>query len=269
MLALSDQLCHWVNTSADNGALKWEMCIYADHAARDKYVSRWIVERGTWEPKYVSGMLTALRASSDRHPVLLDVGANIGFYTLAAARAGFRVHAFEPVPRNVDMLTASLQRNRLQHLVTLSTFAVASRTATLKMGVNYRNQGGVHHEPSKGTTSGIRLAALALDTVLSPADVPTFYLKMDVEESECGAVSGMQRLVNSSHIVGVKMELHKLTKECCVLTNWTHPGGFFHTLRTKHRLVPDTRADGALHQLRPEGCREPPFDLVWYPDTVH
>lgn len=266
MLALSDHLCHWVNTTADNGALKWEMCVYPDHASRDIHVSRQIINGGTWEAKYVTNMLKALRASAHLNPVLLDVGANIGFYALAAARAGFHVHAFEPVPRNVDMLSASLQRNRLQHLVTLSTFAVASRTATLQMGTNYRNQGGVHHVPSKGAAPGIQLAALALDTVLSPADVPTFYLKVDVEEGECGAVRGMRRLVNASHVIGVNMEMHKLTKDCCVIANWTHPGGFFHTLRTRHHLVPDTRPDGALHQLRPEGCREPPFDVVWYPE---
>ena len=40
--------------------------------------------------------------------VLVDVGANLGVYSLAAAAAGGRVVAVDPVPANLALLAASL-----------------------------------------------------------------------------------------------------------------------------------------------------------------
>jgi FkbM family methyltransferase len=39
-----------------------------------------------------------------RHGVFVDVGAYVGFYTVFAARHGWRVVAFEPNPINVILL---------------------------------------------------------------------------------------------------------------------------------------------------------------------
>jgi len=51
------------------------------------------------------------------HATLLDVGANIGFHTLAIAAAGYKVAAVEPLPDNVALLRKSVEANAFADLV--------------------------------------------------------------------------------------------------------------------------------------------------------
>jgi FkbM family methyltransferase len=43
--------------------------------------------------------------------VVLDIGANIGFYSLIAGKAGAKVYAIEPLPRNAELLRANVELN--------------------------------------------------------------------------------------------------------------------------------------------------------------
>src|SRR5262245_25717024 len=57
-------------------------------------------------------VVRACRSQCSPDEVALDVGANIGVFSLLLAQAGFpRVIAFEPVGFNVQRLKANLQRN--------------------------------------------------------------------------------------------------------------------------------------------------------------
>jgi len=53
--------------------------------------------------------------------VLLDIGAGIGLYSLAAAAAGRSVVAFEQGPKNLASLRASIAYNDFPAFVTVST----------------------------------------------------------------------------------------------------------------------------------------------------
>ena len=99
--------CIW--TKAHILDLKWNMCVY--DAYKDVHVSGSILRSGNWEGMLVSKMIHALRGTPNS--MLLDIGGNIGYYTLAAAKAGFHVDVFEPVPLNAAMIQASLTANKL------------------------------------------------------------------------------------------------------------------------------------------------------------
>lgn len=51
--------------------------------------------------------------------VCLDIGANVGYYTILMAKAAHNgeVHSFEPIPLNYHLLSASVQINRYKHVV--------------------------------------------------------------------------------------------------------------------------------------------------------
>jgi len=83
--------CQW--TTGKILDLSWPMCVY--NTSRDVHVSGSIVRTGSWEGHLVSLMVNTMRGFG-RDCSLLDIGGNIGFYTLAAARAGFGVDVFEP-----------------------------------------------------------------------------------------------------------------------------------------------------------------------------
>ena len=86
------------------------------HDERDRFVSRRIREDGIWEPFETSLVLASLSPGA----VFVDVGANIGYFTvLAADRVGDSgaVFAFEPDPENFSLLQANLKLNGVRRQV--------------------------------------------------------------------------------------------------------------------------------------------------------
>jgi FkbM family methyltransferase len=87
------------------------------HGDRDQYVSRRLREEGVWEPYETSLLLELLRPGD----VFVDVGANIGYFSvLAASVVGEQgaVFAFEPDPDNYRLLLANSALNALQPRIT-------------------------------------------------------------------------------------------------------------------------------------------------------
>jgi FkbM family methyltransferase len=77
-----------------------------------------IFERGSWEPKQTALVLEYLHPGA----VVLDVGANTGYYVLLAASAvgaNGHVHAFEIQQRMVEILHRNVVRNGLQQVVSV------------------------------------------------------------------------------------------------------------------------------------------------------
>jgi FkbM family methyltransferase len=124
---------------------------------------------------------------------VLDVGANIGWFTLlAAARVGpaGRVHAFEPGRANLELLRLSLTRNGFDN-VTLHACAASDREGTLGYSADDSN-GHVTADAQRAGVTPVR--AVRLDDVL--ADEPRLDLvKIDIEGSEALALAGMRRLM--------------------------------------------------------------------------
>lgn len=245
--------CKW--TRAHVADVRWHMCVYDPLV--DKFVSRSIVQSGSWEREMVENMLAEMR----RHPgaVLLDIGSNIGYYALAAAAAHFRVLAFEPVPQSAMRIEASLRRNNF-FTVTLYPMAVSNQTQTLHMDRSKNNQGGVGHSPAEvpGSTARVMLPAPRIDDVLHAEQAP-LYLKMDIEGGECAAFSGMQAyLLGARRIIGVNMEFGQSRLKCC--NQLVARDGPFDIFR-RHGLCPRGTSFEYV-------CASASWDLVWAPCTT-
>lgn len=68
--------------------------------------------RGNFEVAEANALLELL----DSHEALIDIGANIGFYSCLAARSGRAVISFEPSPRNLKYLYRNLWNNRFENV---------------------------------------------------------------------------------------------------------------------------------------------------------
>lgn len=87
------------------------------HGEQDQHVSLRLRQEGVWEP-FETSLVLALLGPGD---VFVDVGANIGYFSvLAASRVGDSgaVFAFEPDPENYRLLVANAALNGLQHRIT-------------------------------------------------------------------------------------------------------------------------------------------------------
>lgn len=89
--------------------------------------------------RYDSPFLTRLLRLFEPHSCMLDVGANVGFYTVPLARAARHLHgtlhAFEPLPANCQRLNENLKLNQLEREreLTLWRFGLSNESRTARI----------------------------------------------------------------------------------------------------------------------------------------
>jgi FkbM family methyltransferase len=145
---------------------------------------------------------------------VVDMGANIGFFTvLLGSLVGptGRVVAFEPHPRNAELLARSIAENGFGDRVVIERAAVGDRTGTAELVVldNPFNGGGFYLDAAgRGAPAGHRLEevrVVALDEYPLPG--PVGFVKIDVEGAEPLALRGAARLLERDRPV-ILSEIH-------------------------------------------------------------
>jgi protein-L-isoaspartate O-methyltransferase len=87
--------------------------------------TRWIVgaqTHGMWLGSYEIDKQLAIKNSLKPGQVFYDIGANVGYYSLLAAKCVGNtgaVIAFEPLPRNIVYLTSHLRLNKITNTILL------------------------------------------------------------------------------------------------------------------------------------------------------
>jgi FkbM family methyltransferase len=156
-----------------------------------------IAVKRSYEP-YVTRMLRPLLKQGT---IFIDIGANIGYYTLLAAAhvgSGGKVIAFEPSSENCDLLRMSLQANHYTN-VNLYPYAVANVEGIVGFGMDDSNGRISLDDP---TSAAYQVRAITLDTFLK--DEPQIdVIKMDIEGAEGRALSGMRDLIRRHHPIMV------------------------------------------------------------------
>jgi len=81
------------------------------------FVSRTIALSGVWERKKTDRIRKILQSATELSGgrpdavTVMDVGANVGWFTLSMASWGYRVLSFEPMAQNYHLLSRSLELN--------------------------------------------------------------------------------------------------------------------------------------------------------------
>lgn len=142
---------------------------------------------GAYEP-HVAATLDRLLGPGD---VFVDVGANVGFHTVRAARSvggGGRVVAVEANPENARLIAHTVDRNDLDN-VEILPFALAGRLGHVTFGSHIGSNGGFLAQDAATASSGrgtlvptITMDGLGLDRI----DV----VKIDVEGAEALVIDG-------------------------------------------------------------------------------
>jgi len=124
--------------------------------------------------------------------LVLDLGAHIGTFALAAAAAGCAVLAVEASLANATLLRASASANRFRDLRVV-TAAVSDRPGTVRFCP--RGPWG-HVAMAAADLPGQTVLAVTVDELLTEMGLPAPALvKMDIEGSEVAALRGMRRLL--------------------------------------------------------------------------
>lgn len=148
--------------------------------------------------------------AAHRGGILVDVGANYGYYSLlwAAQHPGNRVIAFEASPRNFAPLEDNIARNRLTGQVELHRIALGSAAGRLKFDIGPPEQSGWGGLASDASLDTVDVDVLRLDEVWQRDD-DIAVLKVDVEGADSWVLRGAQRLLEHQRIKAVYYEENK------------------------------------------------------------
>lgn len=159
----------------------------------------------SWNPDEYAAFRAAVRPGA----VVLDVGANVGAYTLLFAQwvgpAG-RVFAFEPAPDTRAGLERHLALNGVADRVEIVAAAAAATEALVPFAVDpFGGASSLHVSP--GATSVITVPAVTIDDFCAAKRITPDVVKIDVEGAELEVLRGGRRVV-SREAAQVFVELH-------------------------------------------------------------
>lgn len=166
------------------------------HGLADQFVSRRIREEGIWEPYETALVMESL------HPgdVFVDIGANIGYFTVLAAHlvgAGGQVFAFEPDPANCALLRQSLALNALAPAVEVTEAALSNEPGEGVLYLSADNLGDHQVYATKGSRQQVPIALLNGSDYLAPQLTRIDLVKIDTQGSEFQVVQGLMPLLEA------------------------------------------------------------------------
>ncbi|CAG5130629.1 unnamed protein product [Candidula unifasciata] len=147
--------------------------------------------------------------------ILLDIGCNIGVYTVWVAALGNRVVALDMVGANLHLLQLSLYLNRLGKKVTLINNAVYRDHRTLEafLGASRLNTSKPFKVQEDQSRTRVRVRTICLNDLVPLLKDQTIYMKMDIENTEHHALACADQLFRHVNIKIVQMEWHRRVPE--------------------------------------------------------
>ncbi|MCA8941723.1 MAG: FkbM family methyltransferase, partial [Planctomycetes bacterium] len=166
-------------------------------ASRDVH-GRYLFKRGIHEPPATRLLLRYFRLAPQ--DVVIDVGGNVGYFSLLAHRCcgpDVAIHAFEAEPNNGALLRDNLRRNGATSVV-VHELAVSDREGTAELFLYKSSNRGKHSLVPLGDAQSVEVETTTLDAFWERQGlgtrVPTL-IKMDIEGGEYAAFRGAESVL--------------------------------------------------------------------------
>ncbi len=119
----------------------------------------------------------------DRYKHVADIGANLGLHTLIMARCGFKVTAYEPDPKHLQLLQRNVELNGLEDQVNVVEAAVSDTEGTAEFVRVLGNTTSSHLSGAKesyGQLETLEVNVSAIQQIMETNDL----IKLDIEGQE-------------------------------------------------------------------------------------
>ncbi len=163
---------------------------------------------GVYEPLETEVMRREVKAGS----VVLDLGANIGYYTLIMAKMvgkKGKIFAFEPEPNNFDLLKRNVLVNGYRN-VQLVQKAVSNITGNANLYLSESDKGDNRIYDSKDCRSHVEIQVTRLDDYFENYSEKISLIKIDTQGAEPGVIDGMSLLLKKNPNVKIITEFWPL-----------------------------------------------------------
>lgn len=184
---------------------------------------------------------------------VIDVGANLGYFTLLMADLvgpSGRVDAFEPNPQLVERLRSSVAVNGLTARVQVHKTALADSEAAMRLVIPPNEPKNGHLVPWLDGDEDERLLTRRLDDYPHLADVE--FIKIDADTSELAIWRGMRGLIERERPLTIVLEF--------AAKRYPDPGGFLDMICSDHFALAELTADEGVRPTTREQILASPGD---------
>lgn len=172
----------------------------------DRGLARELLVHGIHEPLTTEIMKRELKPGQ----VIIDVGANIGYYALLEAKTvgkRGRIYALEPAPENLELLRRNVKANGCDNIEIFHAAAGArSEMGTIYLSKSH-NQHALIKENVGGVVGSMPIRVFALDDFLEGKPYPSL-IRMDVEGFELDILRGLKKTIAKGKPLKLFIEIH-------------------------------------------------------------
>lgn len=150
----------------------------------------------------------------------VDIGANIGFYSILIGLSNpkVKIFSFEPIPELFNLL----RMNLLQNTVNANIFqnAVSDKRGNVTFQVsNASDQSGFLANPDRGISTTINVDSIMIDDFFQESPQGPILIKIDTEGNESKVLAGMQKLIEKFDDIRLVIEINPT----CLEANGSSP----------------------------------------------
>jgi len=132
--------------------------------------------------------------------VVLDIGANMGIFSLLAMKRGVKmVYAFEPLKHALSHLNANIVSNNYENKIIPVPYALSNKSGAVSFIENKDNM-GASRITDNDTESTCTINCLTLDEWIHENNIPKIdFIKADIEGSERDMLTGARNVIKRDH----------------------------------------------------------------------
>lgn len=159
---------------------------------------------------YEYWVMKALKNELTACDLFLDIGANVGTYSIYTAKNKIKTIAFEPIKANFDSLIKNIELNELNSHVDAFNLGISNVTEERKFYFNKRNTGASSLYKLKSNANGGKcdVSLLVFDDFknehITNSKCPL--IKIDVEGMEIDVLEGMKRFITEKESLKLIIE---------------------------------------------------------------
>ena len=156
--------------------------------------------------------------------VFFDVGANVGMYSIYAAKASkVKVYSFEPESNNFNTLIENVISNNLMSMIDAYPIAISDTSGFTSLYLSQFETGSSHHMVDKKQDHNLKLVEYknkqgifksSLDELIEKWQFPEpNYIKIDVDGIENIIIKNSKAVLKSDKLESILIEINRNRKE--------------------------------------------------------
>ncbi|KJR40614.1 FkbM family methyltransferase [Candidatus Magnetoovum chiemensis] len=170
----------------------------------DKKDSLFLSKNKVYEPLTTK----VLKELINEKDVILDMGANIGYYTLIFAKCTGnkgKVFAFEPQCDNFNILKQNVLLNGLSNVI-VENYALSDIEQERNLFLCTANSAMHSIYPQDYCYSAVKTKCISIDDYFKDSQMEINFAKIDIEGAEYFAIKGMQSIINNNENIKLCIE---------------------------------------------------------------